>query len=257
MITNNQVKLIEVPIAGKAGLVWNCLHDEREDICEVMLRDYQSMSGAEAEFNNSPPESAKDWHRELMQARVRKIDDALDRLMSGSYGRCVKCGLALKHTELDLDPAIAFCPRCWKQQQDQNRPQDAIQDFNKVADPNEGSSVSEVDFVLETLRPFDTILVGTRNSDYRILLLDPMTGRALVDGGQYLNEPREVMLSGSSRHGFPYKPGAIAVGYRLEMWIGEKAISTSPVRSVCIEHHDAAELMESITAAVQRARAWI
>ena len=156
--------------------------------------------------------------------------------MSGSYGRCIKCGLGLRDTELDLDPAIAFCPSCWKQQQNQ---------------------LSQVDFDLETLQPFDTILVGTRNSDYRILLLDPRTGRALVDGGQYLNEPREAMLSGSSLRGFPYKPGAIAVGYRLEMWIGEKAISTSPVRSVSIEHHDAAESMESITAAVQRARAAI
>src|SRR6478752_681170 len=183
MNTSNKVNLIEVPIAGKAGLVWNCLHDEREDICEVMMRDYQPMSGAEPEFNNSHRESAKDWHRELMRARVRKIDDALDRLMSGSYGHCVKCGLGLKHNELDLDPAIAFCPRCWRKQQDQNRTQDATQDFNKVADPNEGLSVSEVDFVLETLKPFDTILVGTRNSDYRILLLDPRTGRALVDGG--------------------------------------------------------------------------
>ena len=236
MNTSNKVNLIEVPIDGKAGLVWNCLHDEREDICEVMLRDYQSMSGTGAEFINSPPESTKDWHRELMQARLRKIDDALDRLMSGSYGHCVKCGVGIRDTEMTLDPAIAFCPSCWKQQQNQ---------------------LSQLDFVLETLQPYDTILVGTRNSDYRILLLDPRTGRALVDGGQYLNEPREAMLSGSGLRGFPYKPGAIAVGYRLEMWIGEKAISTSPVRSVSIEHHDGAESMESITAAVQQARAGI
>jgi len=236
MSTNNKVNLIEVPIAGKAGLVWNCLHEEREDIVEVMLRDYQSMSGTDAEFNNSPPESTRDWHRELMQARLRKIDDALDRLMSASYGHCVNCGVKIRDTEMALDPAIAFCPSCWKQQQNQS---------------------SQADFNLETLQPFDTILVGTRNSDYRILLLDPRTGRALVDGGQYLNEPRESILSGSSLHGFPYKPGAIAVGYRLEMWIGEKAISTSPVRSVSIEHHDAAESMQSITAAVQRARAEI
>jgi len=229
MSTNDKVKLIEVPFAGKDGLVWNCLHAEREDICEVMLRDYQSISGTDAEFNNSPPESTKDWHRELMQARVRKIDDALDRLMSGSYGHCVKCGMEIRDFEMALDPAIAFCPGCWKQQQ---------------------NHLSLVDFDLGTLQPFDTILVGTRNSDYRILLLDPKTGRALVDGGQYLNEPHEVMLMGSSRHGLPYKVGSIAVGYRLEMWIGEKAISTSPVRSVSIKHHEAVESMESITAAV-------
>jgi len=228
MSTSTNVNLIEVPIAGKAGRVWNCLHDEREDICELMLNDYQSTPEAESD-NNSPPELATDWHRELMQARVRKIDDALDRLMSGSYGHCVKCGMEIRDFEMALDPAIAFCPGCWKHQQNQ---------------------LSQVDFDLGTLQPFDTILVGTRNSDYRILLLDPKTGRALVDGGQYLNEPHEVMLMGSSRHGLPYKVGSIAVGYRLEMWIGEKAISTSPVRSVSIKHHEAVESMESITAAV-------
>ena len=137
------------------------------------------MSGTDAEFNNSPPESTRDWHRELMQARLRKIDDALDRLMSASYGHCVNCGVKIRDTEMALDPAIAFCPSCWKQQQNQS---------------------SQADFNLETLQPFDTILVGTRNSDYRILLLDPRTGRALVDGGQYLNEPRESILSGSSLH---------------------------------------------------------
>jgi RNA polymerase-binding transcription factor DksA len=251
MSTNDKVKLIEVPIAGKDGLVWNCLHAEREDICEVMLRDYQSVSGVEVQANSSRAESTKDWHRELLQARVRKIDDALDRLMSDSYGHCVKCGRGLKDTELILDPAIAFCPSCWQKQQSQNRPENETQQLNIVPDSNPSLSSSPGEFALETLQPFDTILVGTRNSDYRILLLDPRTGRALVEGGQYLSEPREALLSGSGRQGFPYKLGAIAVGYRLEMWIDEKAISTSPIRSVSIKHHGAADSIESITPAVR------
>jgi hypothetical protein len=192
-----------------------------------------------------------------MEARVRKIDDALDRLMSGSYGHCVKCGLALKHTELDLDPAIAFCHGVGRNSKIRIVLKTRFKTSTRWSILTKVCWWQGATLFWRHCKRSTPILVGTRNSDYRILLLDPRTGRALVDGGQYLNEPRESMLGGSSLHGFPYKPGAIAVGYRLEMWIGDKAISTSPVRSVSIEHHDAAESMESITAAVQRARAGI
>jgi len=60
------IQLAEVPIGGKSGAVWNRLHGEREDICEALLK-------------RSEPAS-----KELLQARLRTIDDALDRLMSGS-----------------------------------------------------------------------------------------------------------------------------------------------------------------------------
>jgi hypothetical protein len=107
-----------------------------------------------------------------------------------------------------------------------------------------------VELTLETLRPFDTILVRTLKSVYRILLLDPKTGRALVEGGQYLIEPREAYLSGSHLHDALFLPGSIVVGCRLEMWIGEKFISTSRVQSLDVKHHDSAESIESITEAV-------
>ena len=45
---------------------------------------------------------------------------------------------------------------------------------------------------LSTLSPFDTIAVRTVNSDYRIFLLDPETGRALLEGGGQITEPVEV-----------------------------------------------------------------
>lgn len=62
------IHLLEIPIGGKQGFVWNRLHGEREEICEALLKE----------------ETAE--RRLIMQARLRKIDDALDRLMSGSYG---------------------------------------------------------------------------------------------------------------------------------------------------------------------------
>ena len=60
------ITLAEIPLGGNDGFAWNRLHSEREDICESLLKEN--------------PEERK----ELLQARLRKVDDALDRLMSSS-----------------------------------------------------------------------------------------------------------------------------------------------------------------------------
>lgn len=86
--------------------------------------------------------------------------------------------------------------------------------------------------ILESLNAFDTILIHTHNSDYRIMLLDPKTGCALVEGGSYLLEPSEGLLKGSALSGSAFNSGAICVGGRLEMWVNDKVFLTSPVKSV-------------------------
>ena len=62
MNENRTIKLAEIPIGGNGGFIWNRLHAEREDICEALLKD--------------------DDHKKSLQARLRQVDDALDRLMS-------------------------------------------------------------------------------------------------------------------------------------------------------------------------------
>ena len=99
----------------------------------------------------------------------------------------------------------------------------------------------EVQLTFESLQPFDTVVLRTHNSDYRILLLDPKTGRALVEGGQLVAEPTEAFLCGSRLHGPTFKPDTIAIGHRLEMWIGEMIVSTSAIQSISVTAHDAAE----------------
>jgi DksA/TraR C4-type zinc finger protein len=221
MKENRTINLIEIPIGGKSGSIWHRLHEEREDICAAFLKDTGPL------FNE---------RRELLQARLRKIDDALDRLMSGSYGNCSKCGLAIDDTRLDIDPALALCLDCWSREPG-------------AADPNEHESAEISELLLESLNPFDTILVRTYNSDYRILLLDPKTGRALVEGGDYLLEPNDALLIGSSALGDELKPGTICVGCRLEMWVGERVFLTSPVKSMHVKHNSA-ESVQDISAAM-------
>jgi RNA polymerase-binding transcription factor DksA len=249
-----KIHLIEIPVGGNGGLVWNSLHSEREDISEAMLQDSCAASEAEGPCDVS----TKNWHRELLQARLRKIDDALDRLMLGSYGNCSKCGKWIEDTKLAFDPAIEFCLSCWEREvkklgydysasrADQHGWQ-LVASFNPV---NQASQVAATDSVsLESLAPFDTILVRTLNSDYRILLLDPKSGRALIEGGQYLVEPREASVTGSQLLGSRFKTGQLVVGSHMEMWIDEKIVSTSLIQSIGVGHSEA-QSIEQITASV-------
>jgi len=64
MNENHTITLVEIPIGGRGGFMWNRLHGEREEICEALLKD--------------------DDRKELLQARLRQVDDALDRLMSNA-----------------------------------------------------------------------------------------------------------------------------------------------------------------------------
>ncbi|MCM3871990.1 MAG: hypothetical protein ND895_15000 [Pyrinomonadaceae bacterium] len=90
---------------------------------------------------------------------------------------------------------------------------------------------------LATLVPFDVIAVRTVNSDYRIFLLDPETGRALLEGGGRIPEPVEVRVVGSSFGGSILRTGWIGVGLRMEAWgTAGTYIRTSPVQSLCVAH---------------------
>ena len=120
-MSTSPIHLIEVPIKGSDGLVWNRLHSEREDICDALQKAApDSQVGLQALAARDDVRRTAHWHRELLQARLRKLDDALDRLMSGSYGNCCKCGRWIEDTKLNFDPAIAFCVECWQRQQTQH-----------------------------------------------------------------------------------------------------------------------------------------
>ena len=67
MITQNRtIQLAQIPLGGMGGAAWNRLHSEREDICEALVKRCEPAS------------------KQLLQARLRKLDDELDRLMPGA-----------------------------------------------------------------------------------------------------------------------------------------------------------------------------
>lgn len=233
--TNNSINRCD-------GVVWNRLHSEREDICEALLKEYRLGSESSCENNAACKEEAAStafWHRELLQSRLRKIDDALDRLMSGSYGNCSKCGRWIEDTKLEFDPAVAFCLECWAHELKR------LGSERSAAESQQNTS----GVAIETLAPFDTIRIRTQNSDYRIFLLDPKTGRAIVQGGSHFVEPLDAIVNGSVGADYIPKPGWIGVGCRLEMMTNQGIASTSPVQSIDVDHQFAVE-PESVVAPV-------
>lgn len=119
MTAYRNVRGIENPVERNGGPVWNKLHSEREDVCEALLNEGAPKYTVEAdlEMADQSVTESEDWHKNLLQARLRKIDDALDRLMSGAYGECCHCGRWIQDTKLDFDPAVAFCIDCWERMQ--------------------------------------------------------------------------------------------------------------------------------------------
>ena len=213
MTEERTIHLVEIPLGGKEGSVWNRLHGEREAICESLLKE-QTES-----------------RRAFLQKRLRKLDDALDRLMSGSYGNCCQCGRAIEDAKLEIDPALARCRDCRKP---------------TAFGGNELSHLEDI--LLENLNAFDTILLRTHNSDYRILLLDPNTGRALIEGGEYLVEPNEALLTGSAIPGSEFKAGLLSLGSRLEILVDERVLLTSPIKALRVKHNSAAAPVEDVSA---------
>jgi RNA polymerase-binding transcription factor len=240
MSANPNTHAIENAADRSRGRVWNRLHSEREDICDALLKEPVAMHGMPNEDRRMAS-----WHKELLQARLRKIDDALDRLLSGSYGNCSKCGRWIEDTKLEFDPAIAFCIDCWRREQDQA----STDRLTSVESRNHLHATAASDsgddwnhgVELETLAPFDTIQVRTRNSDYRVFMLDPRTGRALIEGGRDFLEPAEARVTGSTLGGSIFKVGWIGIGLRMEFLADGKIARTSPVQSFNVDHHAAAE----------------
>ena len=87
------------------GAVWYELRYEREEVCDALL--HERVAGAAKE---SATESLVD--EETLQTRLRLIDEALDRLMAGTYGDCVQCGRWIEDTKLLVDPALPYCIAC-------------------------------------------------------------------------------------------------------------------------------------------------
>src|SRR5262245_22308688 len=88
---------------------------------------------------------------------------------------------------------------------------------------------------LDSCTLFAVISASTANTEYHFLLLDPASGRVLIEGGERFPEPVEAVLLGASFGGSMIRTGWIGVGMRIELCAGDKYVITSPVKSLSVE----------------------
>jgi hypothetical protein len=84
----------------------------------------------------------------------------------------------------------------------------------------------------EYLPEGEAFTVETKNSRYEITILCGRTGDVLVRGGPFFQEETAACLAGSSLGGRLLKLRGIYIGFRMELHVLERAIITSPVRSI-------------------------
>jgi RNA polymerase-binding transcription factor DksA len=122
MNTNTTTPVIDNSFAQNGGHIWSRLHSEREDVCAALLGGARPVNDTLMGLQETEPSEENsrelEWkRRELLQARLRQIDDALDRLFSGAYGHCSDCGKRITQKRLAADPAVSCCLPC--QQRDE------------------------------------------------------------------------------------------------------------------------------------------
>ena len=88
---------------------------------------------------------------------------------------------------------------------------------------------------VRSLESGTTLLVHTRNTSFRLVVLNPARLLVLIKGGELFRHETEARLNGSTRGGSMLKGGWIGVGSRMDLWAGGQRIVTSPVRSTTIE----------------------
>jgi RNA polymerase-binding transcription factor DksA len=208
-----------------SGMVWNQLQDEREEVCQQMIN---------SSMNSGTALKSQRSRLELMQSRLIEIDDALDRLASGVFGYCKSCGNELDEARLESNASVAECSAC--------------EQVKKQASKTDVTNGSADGLAISTCHAFDVIHIQTSHSSYRVLLIDPSSGRSLVEGGKFFTEPTEGTILGSSTRNAAFRSGWIGIGFRLEMWAADQLISTSAVSSVRVERLISEELRSEVSA---------
>jgi hypothetical protein len=94
--------------------------------------------------------------------------------------------------------------------------------------------------LVDALPPNARIIVTTRNSCYRLLVIDGADRRVSITGGTMFPEATEMLLEGATADVGIIKPGWIRTGLRLALSLGSKRITTSLVESVAFERVPAA-----------------
>jgi DnaK suppressor protein len=97
--------------------IWELLQAEKEEVSREILAEgpifHSDMGGLQETEASEDYAREIEWrHRSQLEARLRDINSAQDRLMDGSFGRCTDCGDEIDNRRLAADLAVSLCLLC-------------------------------------------------------------------------------------------------------------------------------------------------
>ena len=107
----------DAPLIRTGCEIWEWLQGEKEEVArEILLAGplcRTAVSGVQEAESAEENGRAIEWrHRGQLEARLSQLNDAQDRLMDGTYGRCTECRGEIDSKRLAANPASALCMNC-------------------------------------------------------------------------------------------------------------------------------------------------
>jgi RNA polymerase-binding transcription factor DksA len=106
----------ESPFNRAEGEIWESLQGEKEEVSRELLSGpllHPEVGGRQESDPSDEVSQEIEWHhRGQLEARLREIVEAQDRVMDGAYGRCRDCGQTIETRRLAANPAVARCLSC-------------------------------------------------------------------------------------------------------------------------------------------------
>jgi RNA polymerase-binding transcription factor DksA len=112
------------PFVTAPGEIWEKLQAEREEVNRQLLSEGRSAEGdgiglLESEVSEEYAREIRWRHRSHLEARLRDITEAQDRLFDGSYGRCAECAEEIGGSRLIADAAASLCIGCQRRAEEE------------------------------------------------------------------------------------------------------------------------------------------
>jgi len=119
VLLRSEEPLARSPFIGRGCEIWNSLQSLKEEVSLDLLREGPLCASEILGLREGEESTANtgdiEWrHRAQLEARLREIIDAQDRLLDGTYGKCVDCGEQISVGRLMADPAAYLCLACQK-----------------------------------------------------------------------------------------------------------------------------------------------
>lgn len=105
------------PASAINGQVWNLLEELKQEVRHELLDGGPLCQSAPDDSTDDLAVIADsleiEWrYRSQLEARLRDIDDAQDRLLAGKYGKCIECDKPISSARITADPVISLCLNC-------------------------------------------------------------------------------------------------------------------------------------------------